>query len=201
MSKFKIGEILPNRELFEKRFSFISDSILRTNIAISLRHITFLIWLVENSELPGGIEYSILKDIILHTASIVECCLNYILRKQLDNESITSRDIMSSDWSYYKTCELYNIDDDNIICGVHKRKKFKNLTKGTQFVDLIKAAKKAKVLSDSLASEVDELRAKRNNIHLASLDEVDDFYEKDDLEKVFNTARKVLEIIEHIEKD
>jgi len=61
---------------------------------------------------------------------------------------------------------------------------------------LNRACKRAKILNNILFEEVEELRERRNKIHLAGLTEVDDFYEKKDIQKAFDTAFKVLTLVQ-----
>ena len=46
--------------------------------------------------------------------------------------------------------------------------------------------------------EIDELREKRNKIHLAGLDIVDDYYSKKDVDNVFDLTKKFTTEVEQL---
>lgn len=70
-------------EDLEKRYLFVENEILRKNLSINLQYIVFLIKQEEDNELPGTITYSIYKNLILYTTSIIEGLLMYILKHYL----------------------------------------------------------------------------------------------------------------------
>lgn len=194
--KDKFEQNIPEIEFLEERFKFIENKILRTNLSISFQYIIFLITLEEEVTLQGPVSYSIFKNIVLNTASIIEGSLHYLLDTLIKQKQIDSEKIMSKENIYSNKKVLYTTDDGMEICGVHFKKKSTKLKTNTNFIEINRACKRAKILNDKLFEEVEELRDRRNKIHLAGLSNVDDFYEKKDIQKAFDTASKILKLVE-----
>lgn len=188
--KDKFEQNIPEIEFLEERFKFIENKILRTNLSISFQYIIFLV------TLQGPVSYSIFKNIVLNTASIIEGSLHYLLDTLIKQKQIDSEKIMSKENIYSNKKVLYTTDDGMEICGVHFKKKSTKLKTNTNFIEINRACKRAKILNDKLFEEVEELRDRRNKIHLAGLSNVDDFYEKKDIQKAFDTASKILKLVE-----
>jgi len=194
--KDKFEQNIPKIEFLEERFKFIENKTLRTNLSISFQYVIFLITLEEEVTLQGPVSYSIFKNIVLNTASIIEGSLHYLLDTLIKQKQIDSEKIMSKEDIYSNKKVLYTTDDGIEICGVHFKKKSAKLKTNTNFIEINRACKRAKILNDELFKEVEELRDKRNKIHLAGLTNVDDFYEKKDIQKAFDTASKILTLVE-----
>ena len=62
---------IPDQSILQQRFKFIEDTTLSINTVIAFRYIIFLINLEQQVNLPGPIIYSLYKDIIVQTASVV----------------------------------------------------------------------------------------------------------------------------------
>lgn len=186
---------LPSQESLEGRFSFIQDDTLRANIVIAFRYIYFLISLEEEQELPGPISYSLYKDMIVHTASIVESCAYYTLKSFLDAEIIKSTDVMGWEWKEDSTTILMEHDEKQAV-GMLRHKAYKRFGSHVGFKQLNDALKKAEIHTKTSYECAEELRETRNKIHLAGLDEIDDTYSKSDVDRYFNNARKVLDRFE-----
>lgn len=194
--KDKFEQNIPEIEFLEERFKFIENKILRTNLSISFQYIIFLITLEEEVTLQGPVSYSIFKNIVLNTASIIEGSLHYLLDTLIKQKQIDSEKIMGKEDIYFNKKVLYTTDDGMEICGVHFKKKSTKLKTNIKFIEINRACKRAKILNDKLFEEVEELRDRRNKIHLAGLSNVDDFYEKKDIQKAFDTASKILKLVE-----
>ncbi len=194
--KDKFEQNIPEIELLEKRFKFIENKTLRTNLSISFQYIIFLIILEEEVTLQGPISYSIFKTIILNTASIIEGSLHYLLDTLIKQKRIDTEKVMSKEDVYSNKKVLYKTNDGTEICGIHFNKKSTKLKSNTNFIEINRACKRARILDDELFQEVEELRERRNKIHLAGLTMVDDFYEKKDIQKAFDTISKVLTLVE-----
>lgn len=190
----KINNI-PAAEVLAERYSFINDETLRTNVAISLQYIVFLRILCK--DIKGPIVYSLYKDVILNTACIVEGCLHYGLRELIKGGKANSGDVMPAEWKDGEIkVDIYEISETEKIVGVLRKKTSEKLTSNTKFQTLIKASKKAGLIDNDLAERVDLLRDQRNNIHLAGLTGVEDYYSEVDIEKAFVTAKQVVESVE-----
>lgn len=84
MAKSKNYRIeVPELEFFFDRFSFITNETLQTNLSISFQYILFLIKVEIELQTTGAVEYSIFKNVIQYTASIVEGVMHYGLETAL----------------------------------------------------------------------------------------------------------------------
>ncbi|WOK05472.1 hypothetical protein [Imperialibacter roseus] len=194
--KDKLEQNIPEIEFLEERFRFIDNKILRTNISISFQYVIFLITLEEEVTLQGPVSYSIFKNIVLNTASIIEGSLHHLLDTLIKRKLLDSEKILTKEEVYSNKKILFKTDDGMEICGIHLRKKPTNLKTNTSFIEINRACKRARILDDELFEEVEELRDRRNKIHLAGLAKVDDFYEKKDIQQAFKTASKILKLVE-----
>lgn len=82
------------------------------------------------------------------------------------------------------------------MCGVIKHKQFERLEDNTQFIALNKVAYRSKIFNKEVFEFAEKIRMTRNRIHLAGLKEIDDFYQKKDIDETFVIAKKVLDRIE-----
>ncbi|MCF8302025.1 MAG: hypothetical protein K9I94_02020 [Bacteroidales bacterium] len=192
----KINKHVQEVEILEKRFEFINDKGLRSNLAISFQYITFLLTLQEEINLQGPLNYSISKNIVLNLASIVEGILHHTLKRLLDNSLLDYGKVMGFEKTYTNKKVLFKTDDGKEICGIHLHKKLIKLKAGTNFQDISRACKRGKIIDDKLFSEIEELRKMRNRIHLAGLRYVDDFYDKNDIEHFLNITKQITDLAE-----
>ncbi len=187
-------EKLPDARAYEERFSFIDDENLRTNVCVSFQYITFLLSLLKEFSIQGPIQYSINKDIIVNTATIIECCLYYCIKKFLETGRVTEQEIKGFKWEDLGSPNLiYTINDSEAIFWTKRKKKGFEL--GTQFRDINIIAKRINVLDEMMYKKADAMRANRNKIHLAGLDNAD-FFVRKDVEEAFKIAGEILEVIE-----
>jgi len=188
---------IPDQSIIERRFAFIENEILRTNIIIAFRYIVFLINLEQNTQLPGPIIYSLHKDMIVQIALIVESCVHYLLKSYLQSKRISDA-VLQTDWKEDKCVIIEESDHGNRqICAIIRHKNTILLTKHTQFVVLNRICLRASLFNRSIFNSVEELREARNKIHLAGLESIDEIYEKDEVDLQFKNAQRV---INHIEK-
>lgn len=189
--------LLPNQEKIEKRFAFISDGVLHANVVIAFRYIIFLINLEGYNKLPGPILYSLYKDLIVQTATIIESCIHYTLQSHIDNGIINESELLGEEWIEEKNIVLHAYDDGTKrVCGVVQRKKVHELSNHTHFLELNRACKKAGIFTELSFSAAEKLRTSRNKIHLAGLKEIDILYSKAEVDVHFNYANIVLNRLE-----
>lgn len=181
--------------IYQNRFEFISDDVLRDNIATTFKYIYFLALISnEKNSLNGeDISYSIFKDMIVNTGAIIESCLHYCLKKYFETGRIKSSEVMPYEWKFDKCVQIYEIiPDESEVCGVIRHKKSEKLTEFTQFQTINKACKNAGILDEKLFEKAELIRQKRNNIHLTSLTKLDDFYTEEDSKIIFSCAKDLL---------
>jgi hypothetical protein len=158
--------------------------------------VIFLITIEEEIELQGPVSYSIFKNIILNTAAIVEGALHHLLKQLIEDKRIDPEKILTKEDKYSNKKILYTTEDGTEICGIHIKKVPAKLRPNTNFQEINRACKRAELLSDEFFGEVEELREKRNKIHLAGLKKEDDLFGKRDIQNAFKTAKKVLDLVE-----
>lgn len=113
---------------------------------------------------------------------------------------IKNEDIMGFEWKRDKSKEIITLDDGKIVKGVIEHKAFNSLSTETQFIELNRAAKRSTLFNETLFKDAEEIRARRNKIHIAGLKDLDDNYSKSDVidsvdkfTKIFARTKKVLE--------
>ncbi len=181
---------LPTTETLKKGFSFIEDPVLLENIAITMQYIMFLLTIENNHTLPGSVGFTIMKDIIVHTGSILESMLWYALSKGIDKGKFTIEDleIMDEKFKNYKT--IHTLSDREEIGAVTKMKKFKD-PKDAMLNDLIYASLRVKLIDKSLSEKLHEIKKDRNKIHLGTLSDVDDDYTNQEINEMFETVKEL----------
>lgn len=182
--------------LKEGRFGFLSNEILRENLAIKMQYIIFLVSLEDEYELPGALTYSTFKTIIIYTASIVESLINYKLHQLMDEKRVDGARVMGMEEKYQMIKEAYKISEKEKICVVKKVTKPKKLSERMDFQDLNRAAKRSGLFNDELFKKAEKIRDARNRIHPYSLKEVDDKYTKKDIDLIFAMASDIIKRIE-----
>ena len=198
MAENKIENLLPQISYIEENvFYFVKKEALRTNLAIALQYIYFLVS-KEEKELPGPVVYSNYKSIIVHTAAIAESLLHYCLHILIDAGKIKPKEVMPREEKLKDIKVLYRIDDsdDKVVIGAIMEKTPETLKGNTNFISINRACKKADILDDELFKIVEDLREKRNRIHLTTLDKVDDFYTKENVQNTLDTATRVIRRVE-----
>lgn len=183
---------------FEERFDFIQNEILKSNLAISMQYIAFLIKIETDIKITVAVEYSIFKNIIQYTASIIEGILNYGLEIAIKKGLVQESEIMPEEKSYAEIKLLYQIDDVTKIVGAKAVKKHEKFKKNTQFKTVCDAYEKGELIDADLIKDINDLRDKRNKIHLAGLKKVENYYTKKDINEAFEVADKVIEEVEKI---
>ena len=187
---------IPSVQELELSFPFVKNDTLRANLAINLQYIFFLIQTEEENTLPGAVSYSLFKNIILYTTSIIEGILVYSFTVGLEKKAIDESRAMKSSTKFRDIKTIYKIDKSNQIIAGRKEKSYEKFTRRTSFVDVIQAAKTVKMIDTKLAGEINDLREKRNKIHLAGLEIVDDYYDRKEINKAFALTLKTLEVLD-----
>lgn len=201
MAKVKLSRIkTQSAKDLEGNYSFISDSTLRSNLSIATQYLLFLISLDSEYELPGPVIYSVYKNIIVYIASLTEALISYTLIKLLESNIIKNENIMGSEWKRDKSKEITTLENGGIVKGIIEHKVYNSLSAETQFMELNRAAKRATLFSESLFDDAENIRRRRNKIHIAGLKNLDDNYSKQDVIdtinmfiKIFNRTKNILE--------
>ena len=142
MARIRVN--IPEVELLESRFDFIRNKTLRTNISICFQYIIFLISLEEEKELPGPVSYSLYKNVIIHTASIVESILHFGLKHQIRKRLVAESAVMPKTKGFRNEKLLYNIEGTaEEVIGAIRLHKTEKLRANTQYQTINRACKKS----------------------------------------------------------
>ncbi len=195
---FKLDNV-PTLDFFKEYFSFVEDETLNINIAITFKHIVVLIEVLD--KIDGEVDEETLisssfrKDMILHTATIVESLLFYCLSTLVERGEIDKSLLIKK--VEEKENVLYKIpnSEDRIVLLSPKTTRIK-LKNNLQFIDLIRVCKKCKIISKDISIEIDELRKTRNKVHIYGMANGDEnHFSKKDVDNFFEAANKIKGIV------
>lgn len=200
MTEEFLGTVPSNEEL-EARFSFVDNDTLRENIVIYFRYIIFLLNLSEEQNVDN-LKYTIYKDILIYTASIVESLLQYAVNREVLLGRV-GKDVMGYSKKSTPIGKVKHECNDmhNETIEVVQIRKYHKLGSGDRidFKDITLAAKNAKILNKGLYDKAENLRNKRNTIHLSTLTKSsDDYFEKSDVEEAFKWAHDIIVEVEKL---
>lgn len=185
---------IPSLEVLENRFKFVKNQILKTNSAIYLQYIILLLAISEEKNL-GNLRYSVYKDVIIHTASIVESILEYAVNEYIV-QGKASQAIFGYSWHYAELARVqHDCSDftDASLAVVKKERGFKSKSRDLGFDDINRAAKTAEIIDDRLHKKAENLRKCRNYIHLSSLEKSsNDLLDKADVKKCLDDTKAIL---------
>jgi len=201
MSKTKLTKVkyAHTDSLAKGRFGFIEDETLKENIAIYVQYISFLVSLDEEYDL-GIITYSIFKDIVVHTAHVVESLVNYKLKKLIANGAIQEDGLAGYDERFQEKKEIHKCDQEGITYVAGKLIKTPiQIKDDTTFLFLTGAGKKCGLLTKELYDDCEKIRGMRNKIHLSGLKKVDDQYSKTDISNLFKMTEKIIDRVRDYE--
>lgn len=151
---------VPKIEFLKDRFTFINNKDLQTNLSISFQYVIFLITIQEEITLQGPVSYSIFKNIISNTAAIVEGALHHLIDRLIKDKGLDPEKVLRKEQKYFNKKILFKTDYGTEICGVHFIEKPSKLKSTTNFQEIIRACKRAKILDNDLFNEVEDLRQK-----------------------------------------
>lgn len=190
----KITHQVPSLRELEEAVSFVEDDVLRENIVLTLQHVYFLVSVIDGLDVGGtSVANGLYKDLILHSASVIEGCLHYCLRTFIDNGLAVSQKVMGTKDAYKDEKCLHKKSNGEIICAATKFKKRHNLNKRTIFLDVHRACRKAGIITKKQEQRVSRIRDDRNKVHLAGLRLVDNRYTKRDAKRAIKLAVDIIE--------
>lgn len=173
-------------------FPFIDDEILKFNLDTAFNHILVLVSLTlsPNSNYQTTIS-SFRKDIIIHTAAIIEALLLWKLKKVCKTNNIELFD----DWKYFDISVLHKIDGSTQVVGGTRKKIVKDMDK-LDFLRITDLCFVYKIIkTEELKLEIHKVREYRNRLHIGGLRGIEKNYSNDDLNFCFDVAKKVKKIV------
>ena len=166
------------------RFPFVDNDALKNNLDTTFQHIVELTAIVDRYD--KVLSSSFRKTIIIYTASIIEALLLWKLKKRLKAKKVE----LSDEWKYYNIKILHKINtSEEIICG--RRKKEKRRVGKLDLVRIIDLCVQYKIITKQFSIKVHEVRQLRNRLHIGGLAKIEKEYTKEDLNFVFEVAKKV----------
>lgn len=178
------------------KFGFIDDDVLQTNLSITMQHITFLVVLDAEYDLPGTIKYSLPKELIVLTACIIEAVIHFTIKKIIDSGKFTDEQVLGRKKDYSTWNKLWDDPLGGQWGTVKLTTEAKTLKDDVKFQDLNTAAKRCQLFDDAMFGKVQSVRDKRNRIHLMGLQYKEDTYSKSEAEEVFIIAKDVIKSCE-----
>lgn len=176
------------------RFNFITEQVLRDNLNQVFSDILSFVSIMDTYSEELQINFR--RAIIIYTAAVIEALIHYLIEKK-----VKPLEFDEDEWKMLGNPHIMHEyhDKDNkkiqIICAKRYKKKRK-ITKSTHFKQLNNFALSKSIISESLFNEIEKVRKMRNRIHLAPLEDVENKYTKHALNTVFETAHKVVQLVE-----
>ena len=193
----KISEKVPPIKDLEGRFHFIGNDTLRQNVALEFQYIIFLIAVLDEAGAEGSsIASSTHKDMITHTACVVEACTHYALSEYIRAGKVVSHEVMPKEEKYVDPKLLYKISSDERLMLVREVKRVEKLHPKTQLKSLNEAALASGIYDQDMFAKAEALRILRNKMHLPGLDAVDSSYDETVSNRAFELAKIILNRIE-----
>ena len=186
-----------SQNIFEDRFSFISNTVLRKHLGDALEFTVHLVSLTLHKPQRQIIIDGLNKTILLYTASIVEAVIHDFIKTQFCKKTFYEKN-----WTYFDINMLYKIkgdekDNQEIIAGKRRKKKLK-IKRNIDFKTLNEICYRQKVLTEKQFKKVEGLRKERNKIHLAGLSGQNIPCTKKEIDDFSKTASVILSKIESL---
>ena len=152
-------------------WAFIEDNALRYNIAYALQGVHFDILLVNHYNVYWAPEAMKFKQAIVALASVAEAVLQYMLQTIEDDSRVQA--VLGSKWSWldFNAVPLPGVEvpeGQRAVTGLQQEVQ-NVLDRNTKMKMLIRAARKAEIIDDAMADDLDKLRDLRNRIHIKAL--------------------------------
>lgn len=189
----------PNPKIVDKRFKFVTDNILRSNISNTFSFIIFLDSIENYLQLPELYKNLIYKTMIIFSASILESLLFFKLKTLLATGKIKEDEILSKKFKYNELSKVI-VDSnkfENPIVLCEKLQETIKFKKNTQFHEIIIYAKRCGLMTETLFRDCNEIKDIRNNLHMSAMTEVDNNYTRESVNDVFKKVKMIIDRIEH----
>lgn len=183
---------LKPEEVFERRFAFIDNDTLKKNIAIAFEYIVFLIETASKEGHKKLIKSSLYKDVLVYMGTVVEACLTHALLKHLSENRLQKSKVLSPEWKEEAQGVIYSFSKKRKIRYVIEHLTYEDIRSSSNFVEINRACFRGHILNKKEYEMAEEIREARNKIHVSALKNIDNSYKKEDLNKFFEKATKVI---------
>lgn len=191
-----IVEDLMPKQTFERRFAFIDNETLKRNIAIAFEYIVFLIAVAGEEKHKRLIRSSIYKDILVYTGTIIEACLAHVLEKYIAAGKLSKSKVLVPKWKEEASGVIHNFNKKRRIRYVTEHLIHEDMTDTTHFVEINRACLRGKILTQKEYEIAEEIRTRRNKLHMYALKNIDNSYSKEDLDEFFEKATVIIDKVE-----
>jgi hypothetical protein len=162
---------LSHANSIKDEWAFVWEDALRCNIAYALQGVQFDVLLVNNYNVYWTPEALKFKQAIVAIASVAEAVLQYMDQMIQDDPRV--QDVLGSKWSWldFNAVPLPGVavpEGQRAVTGLQQEVQ-NVLDRNTKMKMLIRAARKAEIIDEPIAEELDKLRDLRNRIHIKTL--------------------------------
>lgn len=163
----------------KRKWDFIEDDTLRSNIAAELQKVHFDVLLVNEYNVYYSPLAMTMKHAIVASASIVEAVLEVAVRMVEDDPRV--RPILESRERVFDEIRVLSLEEFNVpsgkrvVAGVQREVVRSKLDRHTKLDLLIRAARAAGIVDDAMAKKLQRLRKLRNRVHIKTVEELEYF--------------------------
>ena len=190
-------KIISPRSL-NRRFKFITNDTLKSNVSNTFAYIVFLYSLSETDTLPNFLKTQIYKNTIIQTVSIVESIITWKLLDLVKIGDKRQKDFQSrkKEYDFKSIKKVYTPKNDYEIFVCFRIPKVQIIEEDTHLIEINRAALRSNLFDIKLFNKAEKLRKTRNKIHLAGLKQIDDKYREKDVDNLFKISGEIIERIE-----
>lgn len=178
-----------------QRFNFIKDNTIKSKLIDSFKYLVFLTILEEEYDVATTAGRLIYKDIIVHSASILECLIHYKIKSMVDSFEINFEDLGLVEEKLSNKKVLYVIDSETNLVSMQVKKTKRDLDFDEDFHSLNSCAKNIKIFNEDNFNRADKIRKLRNKIHVFSLGSSSINFSKELVEEVFDDLDNLLKVL------
>lgn len=186
---------IPDAPTLEKRFSFVESEVTRQNLTFCFQYIIFLSVVKSLYKYGGPIELSINRDIVVHTASVIESCLYYGI-KQMIKLGLTDESRLPKKWKQQSQGHIHVISEDENIVWIKQKRIASIFGEKTMSKAINDAARTVGLIDDELYKKAEAIRNARNNIHFIKDEKMVEYPDDKDVESYFEYSSDLLKAVE-----
>ncbi len=185
-----------NSDSVTQRFNFIQNTVLKSNVIHTFQYVVFLVILEGEFDLKSTAKHMIYKDMIIHSASIVECLIHYKLQRMIDEGHLEDNNLGIDLTTYKNVKRVHKLSITEDIVTARMVKSFKSIKDNLNFVELNQCAKRIGLFDSKFFKISEEIRMLRNKIHMYTLQSEDVTYDKSSMDDFFKKLQELLKVIE-----
>jgi len=186
---------VPSIRALESRFSFIDAEITKQNVTVCFQYIIFLTVTQTLYKNGGSIALSINRDIVVHTASVVEACLHYGIKEIIRKDPEIEKKLQKK-WKRVATGYVHTFKDPEHNIIWQRQKKIPHLySDNPKSEDINKAAFDIELIDDKLFGKAENIRKARNHIHFVEEDRQARYPSSDAVNSYFDDSKILLDRI------